>query len=94
MDPGVLSHNFKKIARRIGLGNIRFHDLRHTFASLMLKNGENPKIIQEFLGHSSVAFTLDTYSHIIQGMGEEAIARFNEVLPAGFFKDGHVAKIS
>ncbi|MFC1907959.1 tyrosine-type recombinase/integrase [Chloroflexota bacterium] len=63
--------------------NVRFHDLRHTFASLMLLRGAKPKVISEALGHASVAFTMDVYSHIIEGMQENAIALLNEVLPAG-----------
>ncbi|GAI71620.1 unnamed protein product, partial [marine sediment metagenome] len=58
MDPGTLTHNFARIARRAGLSGTRFHDLRHTFASLMLLAGVHPKIVSEALGHSSVAFTL------------------------------------
>ena len=83
IDPGVLSHNFARIAKRTGLRGIRFHDLRHTFASLMLLRGAKPKVISEALGHSSVAFTMDTYSHIIEGMQSEAMALLDEVLPPG-----------
>ena len=61
--------------------NMRFHDLRHTFASLMLLRRAKPKVISEALGHSSVAFTMDTYSHIIEGMQSEAMALLDEVLP-------------
>ena len=66
-----------------GLTGVRFHDLRHTFASLMLLRGAKPKVISEALGHSSVAFTMDTYSHIIEGMQEDAMALLDEVLPPG-----------
>jgi integrase len=83
IDPGVLSHNFARIARRARLQNIRFHDLRHTFASLMLLRGAKPKVISEALGHSSVAFTMDVYSHIIEGMQSDAMALLDEVLPPG-----------
>ena len=83
IDPGVLSHSFHRIASQAGLKDVRFHDLRHTFASLMLLRGAKPKVISEALGHSSVAFTMDTYSHIIEGMQEEAMALLDEVLPAG-----------
>ncbi len=83
LDPGVLSHDFARMAKRAGLGGVRFHDLRHTFASLMLMRGAKPKVISEALGHSSVAFTMDTYSHIIEGMQEDAIALLDEILPAG-----------
>ncbi len=83
LDPSVLSHEFHKIVKRAGLENVRFHDLRHTFASLMLLRGAKPKVISEALGHASVAFTMDTYSHIIEGMQEDAMALLDEVLPAG-----------
>ncbi len=61
----------------------RFHDLRHTFASLALLRGAKPKVISEALGHASVAFTMDTYSHIISGMQEDMMALLDEVLPSG-----------
>jgi integrase len=54
------------------LPDIRFHDLRRTCASLLLTKGVHPKIVSEMLGHSSIAITLDTYSHVIPGMGESA----------------------
>ena len=71
------------MARQVGLGGVRFHDLRHTFASLMLLRGAKPKVISEALGHASVAFTMDVYSHIIDGMQEDAMVLLDEVLPAG-----------
>ncbi|MFC1932683.1 tyrosine-type recombinase/integrase [Chloroflexota bacterium] len=51
IDPGVLTHNFARIAKRASLENVRFHDLRHTFASLMLLRGAKPKVISEALEH-------------------------------------------
>jgi len=86
IDPCVLSHAFGRIAAGAGLQGVRFHDLRHTFASLMLLRGAKPKVISEALGHSSVAFTMDTYSHIISGMQEDAMALLDEVLPPGITK--------
>jgi len=86
IDPCVLTHAFGRIVARARLKGIRFHDLRHTFASLMLLRGAKPKVISEALGHSSVAFTMDTYSHIIDGMQEDAMALLDEVLPAGVSK--------
>ncbi len=83
IDPGVVSHTFARIAKQAGLNGVRFHDLRHTFASLMLLRGAKPKVISEALGHSSVAFTMDCYSHIIEGMQEDAMALLDEVLPVG-----------
>ncbi len=79
----MLTHNFARIVRQAGLGRVRFHDLRHTFASLALLRGAKPKVISEALGHASVAFTMDTYSHIISGMQEDMMVLLDEVLPAG-----------
>ena len=83
IDPSVLSHAFSNLAKQVGLSGVRFHDLRHTFASLMLMRGAKPKVISEALGHSSVAFTMDVYSHIIDGMQQDAMALLDEVMPAG-----------
>jgi len=86
LDPSYLSHSFGKIVRKAGLRNVRFHDLRHTFASLMLLNGVAPKVISETLGHASVAFTMDTYSHILPGMQENAMRLLDQILPPGVAK--------
>jgi integrase len=83
LDPSMLSHEFARVAKQAGLEHVRFHDLRHTFASLMLLRGAKPKVISEALGHSSVAFTMDVYSHIIEGMQSDAMALLDEVLPIG-----------
>ncbi|MFC1865784.1 tyrosine-type recombinase/integrase [Chloroflexota bacterium] len=83
LDPSTLTHNFGRISKSAGLGRVRFHDLRHTFASLALLRGAKPKVISEALGHASVAFTMDTYSHIISGMQEDMMALLDEVLPSG-----------
>ncbi len=83
IDAHVLSHAFGVLAKRAGLGHVRFHDLRHTFASLMLQRGAKPKVISEALGHASVGFTMDVYSHIIEGMQKDAMALLDEVLPVG-----------
>jgi hypothetical protein len=55
--------------KQAGLPDIRFHDLRHTCATLLLSRGHHPKLVQELLGHASVAMTLDRYSHVLPGMG-------------------------
>jgi integrase len=97
LDPSMLSHEFAKAAKMVGLEGVRFHDLRHTFASLMLLRGAKPKVISEALGHSSVAFTMDVYSHIIDGMQADAMALLDEVLPSGVNGDrnrNYIAKLS
>jgi integrase len=88
VDPGVLTHNFARIAKRAGFQGVRFHDLRHTFASLMLLRGAKPKVISEALGHASVAFTMDAYSHIIEGMQSDAMTLLDEILPAAISSAG------
>lgn len=76
--PDWLSHEFVRLVERAALPRIRLHDVRHTHATLMLKAGIHPKIVSERLGHSSVAFTLDTYSHVLPGMQAEAAQIFAE----------------
>jgi len=73
---------FKRLLRRVGLPDIRFHDLRHTNATLMLGQGVHPKVVQERLGHSQVAITLNIYSHVLPGLGREAIQRLGASLEA------------
>jgi len=68
------------LAAHAGLKVIRFHDARHSHASLMLKQGVHPKIVQERLGHSTIAITLDTYSHVAPGLQEAAAKRFDDAL--------------
>lgn len=77
--PNSITHAWVKLVRRTGLKYIRLHDARHTHASLMLKQGVHPKIVQERLGHASIQITLDTYSHVAPGLQEAAAARFDEV---------------
>jgi integrase len=77
----LVYRSFKPLLRRAGLKEIRFHDLRHTFATLMLEQRENPKVVQEILGHSQISLTLDTYSHVLPDIQEEAIGRLGRLLP-------------
>ena len=58
---------------------MRFHDLRHTFATLMFLSGEHPKVVQEAMGHATISQTLDTYSHVIPSMQRDAARRLNEL---------------
>ena len=78
--PSSISHAWIKLARRAGLNGIRLHDARHTHASLMLKKGIHPKIVQERLGHSSIQITLDTYSHVAPGLQQAAANKFDEIV--------------
>jgi integrase len=80
IDPRGLLRNFKSIIKNAGLPDIRFHDLRHTAATMMLQCGVHPKIVQERLGHSTISITLDTYSHILPVMQIEAASKIDELL--------------
>jgi integrase len=75
----VRNRNLRRLTSKAGLPTIRFHDLRHTCATLLSKN-VHPKIVQEILGHATVAITLDTYSHVLPGMGDQAAAAMEDAL--------------
>ena len=64
----LLGRHFKPLLKRAELPAIRLHDLRHTCATILLMAGKHPKYVQELLGHASISITLDTYSHVIDGM--------------------------
>ena len=70
--PNHLAQSFDRIVRRAELPRIRLHDLRHSYATLALKAGVHPKIVSERLGHSTIAMTLDLYSHVAQGLDADA----------------------
>ena len=66
--PNHVVDEFKKILRRAGLPAIRFHDLRHSAATLLLSLGVHPKVVQELLGHTQISMTMDIYSHVLPSM--------------------------
>ena len=76
----VATASFKPLLKKAGLPDIRFHDLRHTCATLLLSRGHHPKLVQELLGHASVAMTLDRYSHVLPGMGDQTAAAMEAAL--------------
>ncbi len=78
--PNTVRHVWEKLAKRTGLKGIRLHDARHTHASLMLKQGIHPKVVQERLGHSTITTTLDTYSHVAPGLQQAAANKFDEIV--------------
>ncbi len=63
--------SFEPLVKRAKVPPVRFHDLRHTCATLLFGRGVHPKYVQELLGHSNIAITLDTYSHVIPGGGTD-----------------------
>lgn len=76
------TYSFKRILVAAGLPPIRFHDLRHTCATLLLSRNVHPKLVQERLGHSSIKITLDTYSHVLPTMQEGVVGVMAEFLPS------------
>jgi len=79
MRPNTVSRAWHLLAVQAGVKPIRFHDGRHTHASLLLRQGVHPKVVQERLGHSTISVTLDTYSHVAPGMQEAAAKAFDDI---------------
>jgi integrase len=73
--PERISLMFARLTKAAGLPPIRLHDLRHTAATMALAAGVHPKVVQERLGHANINITLDTYSHVVEGMQEDAAAK-------------------
>jgi len=73
--PDYITRAFRDAVKRAEVPRIRLHDLRHTWASLALAASVNPKVVSERLGHATVSFTLDTYSHVLPGVQEDAAER-------------------
>jgi integrase len=80
--PSAFSLAFMRLLRQTELPRIRFHDLRHTHASQLLAQGVHPKIVSERLGHANIGITLDTYSHVLPGLQQEAVAAYDQALRA------------
>lgn len=80
LDKALLTRRFRGLLADAGLPPVRFHDLRHTAATLMLGRGVHPKIVSEMLGHSTVAITLDLYSHVTPTMQREAASAMDALL--------------
>jgi integrase len=88
LHPSVLRKAWLKMVEKSGLGRLRFHDLRHAHATLMLQQGVHPKIVSERLGHSGVSITLDTYSHVLPGLQAQAAAQLDLLIEGGRQRDG------
>jgi integrase len=76
-DPDSFRHTHEKILKAIGAEHIRFHDLRHTFSTLAIQSGIDPKTVAEILGHASAEFSLDVYTHVTAGMKKEAAQKIS-----------------
>ena len=71
---------FHRLLQTAGLPQIRIHDLRHTAATLLLLQGVNPRTVMELLGHADVAMTLNTYSHVLASLKQDAARRMDDLL--------------
>jgi integrase len=80
--PSAFTSAYRDLLRRRKIQNVRFHDLRHSHVSQLLRSGVSPKVISERLGHSKVGFTLDVYSHLLPGMQDEAASKVDASLRA------------
>ena len=72
LHPERFTRGFSEAVGRLGLPAIRLHDLRHGWATLALQAGVHPKVVQERLGHANIGITLDTYSHVVAGLHDDA----------------------
>ena len=75
-----VTREYKALLKRASLQDLPFHALRHTAATLLLLQGVHPKVVQERLGHATIAMTLDTYSHLIPSMGRDAADQLDALL--------------
>ena len=80
MNPNQVTKEFKAIIGKAGLPHLTLHGLRHANATLLLVAGVSPKVVSERLGHSNIAITMDTYSHVIPGLQEEAALLLDRLL--------------
>jgi len=77
-----VTHRFHRLLKKAGLPPMRFHDLRHACASLLLVQGVHPRVVMETLGHSQISLTMNTYSHVLPALQREAADRMQAVLSA------------
>ncbi len=73
-----LEYMFQVLLKKAGLPHMPFHNLRHSAATILLTMGIHPKAVQELLGHSQISMTMDTYSHVLPSMQQEAMNKLNE----------------
>ncbi|MEZ2656690.1 site-specific integrase [Aneurinibacillus aneurinilyticus] len=88
IDPADINADFKIACKFADVPKIRFHDLRHTHATLLLQLGENPKVVSERLGHADISITLNTYSHVLLNMQESLAQNFDVAMKKSEKKPG------
>jgi integrase len=80
LEPGTLARTWYRVLAAADVGHVRWHDLRHAHATLLLGQGVHPKVVSERLGHASVNITLDTYSHVLPGLQAAAAETLDNIL--------------
>lgn len=80
MNPRYVLQNFQDLLKKAGLPKYRFHDIRHTVASLLINSNENPKAVQELLGHSTISTTLDIYTFMEDQTKRNAVSKLSGIL--------------
>jgi integrase len=80
IEPRNVSRSFHCLLKRAGLPRSRFHDLRHSFATMLLIQGTSPRVVMEMLGHSQISLTMNTYSHVMPALQQDAAARLEALL--------------
>jgi integrase len=83
LNPNHVLEKFKALLQQAGLPDMRFHDLRHSAATILLDTGVHPKVVQEMLGHNQISMTMDIYSHVLPTMQQDAAKKLNDVLDRG-----------
>ncbi len=89
LNPSKMIDRFNTLLKKAGLPHIRFHDLRHSAATLLLSMGIHPKVVQELLGHNQISMTMDIYSHVLPTMQQDAMSKLNDA----FLEQGHDSKL-
>ena len=84
LEPSSLFHRFQALLKEAGIPHVRFHDLRHSAATILLTMGVHPKVVQELLGHSQIGMTMDTYSHVLPSMQKDAMDKWDDLFGQQF----------
>jgi integrase len=80
LNPSKVINRFKTLLKKAGLPEIRFYDLRHRAATILLSMSVHPKVVQELLGHNQISMTMDIYSHVLPTMQKDAVSKLTEAL--------------
>ncbi|HEX6551448.1 MAG TPA: site-specific integrase [Ktedonobacteraceae bacterium] len=86
--PNNVVDEFKKLLKKAGLPSIRFHDVRHSAATLLLSLGVHAKVVQEMIGHTQISMTMDIYSHVLPSMQQDAVGKLNSLIVRSELGDG------